>query len=115
MSRGIIAENPLDAYDDTQATNAKGVLHHTKAAVRVMLKQDVAVLQGPARVRQLGRGAIVNTCSVAGLIGLPGIVEYAASKFAAVGITKVAGTFASFGAVPSLAPHTVAPLPLRNV
>ena len=89
---GPIAENALDRYENTQATNAKGVLHHTKAAVRVMLSQEVTVLQGPSRVRQLGRGAIVNTCSIAGLMGQPGLVEYTASKFAAVGITQVAGT-----------------------
>jgi NAD(P)-dependent dehydrogenase (short-subunit alcohol dehydrogenase family) len=81
----------LDLYDNMLNINAKGVLHHTKAAIQVMLKQDVIVVQGKDRPRTLGRGAIVNVVSDAGIIAVPGSVEYNASKFAAVGITKTAG------------------------
>ncbi len=35
-------------------------------------------------------GAIVNTSSLAGVLGLPGYGSYAASKFAVVGLTKIA-------------------------
>ncbi|KAH8589797.1 oxidoreductase [Bisporella sp. PMI_857] len=87
---GLIAVNDLEAYDNIQNTNARGVLYHTKAALQVMLKQDPIVVQGTYRSRTLGRGAIVNVCSVAGLVAPPGEVEYNASKFAAVGITKTA-------------------------
>jgi NAD(P)-dependent dehydrogenase (short-subunit alcohol dehydrogenase family) len=87
---GFIAVNDLEAYDNIQNTNARGVLYHTKAALQVMLKQDPIVIQGTYRSRTLGRGAIVNVCSDAGLVALPGEVEYNASKFAAVGITKTA-------------------------
>lgn len=40
--------------------------------------------------------AIVNTASILGVLGIPGYTSYAASKFAVVGITKVAAT--EFGA-----------------
>lgn len=83
--------NDLEAYDNIQNTNARGVLYHTKAALQVMLKQEPIVVQGTSRSRILGRGSIVNVCSAAGLVPPPGEVEYNASKFAAVGITKSAG------------------------
>ncbi|KAH8658503.1 oxidoreductase [Xylariales sp. PMI_506] len=88
--QGLIAENPLDQYDNFQNTNAKGILYHTKAAVQVMLKQDPLVVQGHERYRTIGRGSIVNVCSIAAILPPPGEVEYNASKFAALGITKTA-------------------------
>lgn len=39
---------------------------------------------------QQGSGAIVNTASVAGLVGFPGLAAYTASKHAIVGLTKTA-------------------------
>ncbi|KAK0122206.1 hypothetical protein ONS95_010462 [Cadophora gregata] len=87
---GNIADNDLEAYDNIQNTNARGVLYHTKAALQVMLKQNVIVVQGTTRSRTLGRGSIVNVCSIAGIIPPQGSVEYNASKFAALGITKTA-------------------------
>jgi NAD(P)-dependent dehydrogenase (short-subunit alcohol dehydrogenase family) len=39
---------------------------------------------------QQGHGAIVNTASVAGLVGFPGLAAYTASKHAIVGLTKTA-------------------------
>ena len=39
---------------------------------------------------QGGSGAIVNTASIAGLIGLPGATHYVAAKHGVVGLTKTA-------------------------
>src|SRR3546814_86529 len=41
-------------------------------------------------LRQEGGGAIVNCSSVAGLIGLPNIPAYVASKHGVIGLTKTA-------------------------
>ncbi len=71
-------------------------MYHTKAALQVMLKQDPIVIQGTSRSRTLGRGAIVNVASLAGIVAPPGEVEYNASKFAAVGITKTAGELSPY-------------------
>jgi len=43
-----------------------------------------------AQMRSQGGGAIVNTASIAGLVGLPGSVAYVVGKHGVVGLTKAA-------------------------
>lgn len=69
--------------DHTEATfdlmmnvNVKGVWHSMKYEIEHMLNN--------------GGGAIVNTSSIAGLIGYPGHAPYTASKHAVIGLTKTA-------------------------
>ncbi len=63
-------------WDKTIGINLKGVWLCMKFEIPVMLKQ--------------GGGAIVNTSSVAGLIGFQGIPAYVASKHGIIGLTKTA-------------------------
>ncbi len=63
-------------FDRIMSVNVKGVWLCMKYQIRQMLKQ--------------GGGAIVNTASVAGLVGAPTQSSYAASKHAVVGLTKSA-------------------------
>src|SRR5882762_10712550 len=63
-------------WDHTIAINHKGVWLCMKYEIPQMLKQ--------------GGGAIVNTASVAGLVGLAGRAAYVASKHGVVGITRTA-------------------------
>lgn len=63
-------------FDRTIAVNLKGVWLCMKAEITQMLKQ--------------GGGAIVNTASVAGLVGFAGLPAYVASKHGVVGLTKTA-------------------------
>lgn len=63
-------------FDRIIGVNLKGVWLCMKYEIRQMLKQ--------------GGGAIVNTASVAGLIGAPRMPAYAASKHGVVGLTKTA-------------------------
>jgi NAD(P)-dependent dehydrogenase (short-subunit alcohol dehydrogenase family) len=63
-------------FDRTIAINLKGVWLCMKAEIAQMLKQ--------------GGGAIVNTASVAGLVGFAGLPAYVASKHGVVGLTKTA-------------------------
>jgi len=65
-----------DMFDRVIAVNLRGVFLGLKHVLPVMLAQ--------------GSGAVVNTASIAGLVGGPGMSAYVASKHAVLGITKSA-------------------------
>ena len=71
-----IAEYDEAVFDQVIGVNVKGVFLGLRHVLPVMLKQKA--------------GAIVNTASVAGLVGSPGISAYVASKHAVIGLTKTA-------------------------
>jgi len=71
-----IAEFDEAVFDSVMAVNVKGVFLGMRHVLPVMLKQ--------------GRGAVVNTASVAAMFGTPGMSAYVASKHAVAGLTKVA-------------------------
>lgn len=71
---GPCVECTEENWDRTIAINLTGVFNCCKAELPQMLKQ--------------GGGAIVNTASVAGLVGFAGIPAYTASKFGVNGLTK---------------------------
>lgn len=63
-------------FDQIMAVNTKGVWLCLKYEIQQMLRQ--------------GSGSIINTASVAGLIGAHSMSAYAASKHAVVGLTRTA-------------------------
>lgn len=65
-----------EAFDRMIAVNLKGVWLAMRAELEVMQTQ--------------GAGAIVNTASIAGLVGLPTSSAYVAAKHGVVGLTKTA-------------------------
>ena len=69
-----LADCSLDNFDRTIRTNLRGTF--------LCMKYEI-----PAMIAQ-GGGAIVNTASVAGLIGFAGIPAYTASKHGIIGLTK---------------------------
>jgi len=71
-----LADADEAVFDRIMSVNVKGVWLCMKHEIRQMLKQ--------------GGGTIVNTASVAGLVGAPLQPLYAASKHAVVGLTKTA-------------------------
>ena len=79
---GTVGENPSlieqteEEYHHIMNVNVKGVWLSMKHEIAQMLKQ--------------GSGSIVNTASANGVIALPGVPLYTASKHAVVGLTKAA-------------------------
>ena len=71
-----IVDYPLEAFRRVLDVNVVGVFLGMKHVLPVMLKQN--------------QGSIINTASIAGLIGSPHIAVYSASKHAVIGLTKSA-------------------------
>lgn len=69
-------ECTIENFDRVISVNLRGVWLCMREEVRLMLSS--------------GGGAIVNCSSVAGLIGLPNIPAYVASKHAVIGLTRTA-------------------------
>ncbi len=79
-----VAASSVEEWDRVFAVNARGVFLGIRAVLPHMLAQ--------------GSGAIVNTASVAGMIGLKGRASYCASKGAVIALTKqVAVEYAGTG------------------
>jgi len=70
------AEYDEAMFDAVMGVNVKGVFLGLRHVLPVMLRQE--------------RGAVVNTASIAGLVGTAGMPAYVASKHAVIGLTKVA-------------------------
>ena len=75
----------LEAFRKVIDVNVVGVFLGLKHVLPVMLRQN--------------RGSIINTASIAGLIGSPDIAAYTASKHAVIGLTKSAAVECSGTAV----------------
>lgn len=79
---GVEIHGPLVATDEAEHRNlvdinVNGVFYGLKYGIQAMLKNA-----GPSR------GSVVNTASVAGLIGAPGLGSYNAAKHAVIGLTR---------------------------
>lgn len=72
--RGAFMDMAVDDFDRIAAINLRGVFLAMQAEIPRILKS--------------GGGAIVNVSSVAGLVGVPGISLYAATKWGVIGLTK---------------------------
>ncbi|MES5481946.1 SDR family oxidoreductase [Bradyrhizobium sp. INPA03-11B] len=71
-----ISEYSLESFRRVLDVNVVGVFLGMKHVLPVMLKQN--------------KGSIINTASIAGLMGSPMIAAYSASKHAVIGLTKSA-------------------------
>ena len=80
-----ITEYPLQSFRRVLDVNVVGVFLGLKRVLPVMLKQN--------------RGSIINTASIAGLMGSPQVAVYSASKHAVIGLTKSAAWECSATAV----------------
>ena len=70
-----IQDYPLESFRKVFDVNVVGVFLGMKHVLPVMLKNN--------------KGSIINTASIAGLMGSPHIAVYSASKHAVIGLTEV--------------------------
>lgn len=71
----LILRMKEDDWDSVIDTNLKGAWNFSKAALRIMLRQD-------------GGGSILNVTSISGIVGMVGQSNYSASKAGMIGLTK---------------------------
>jgi NAD(P)-dependent dehydrogenase (short-subunit alcohol dehydrogenase family) len=71
-----LSDQPNAEYERIMDVNVKGVWLSMKYQIAQMLKQ--------------GSGAIVNSASILGVVAMPTVPLYTASKYAVVGLTKAA-------------------------
>jgi NAD(P)-dependent dehydrogenase (short-subunit alcohol dehydrogenase family) len=71
-----IQDYPLDSFRKVLDVNVVGVFLGMKHVLPVMLKNN--------------KGSIINTASIAGLMGSPHVAVYSASKHAVIGLTRSA-------------------------
>lgn len=71
----LVQETPLRDWHWVLRTNLWGVVHGIHAFV-------------PRMIDQGGRASVINVASIAGLIGVPSMAPYSASKFAVVGLSE---------------------------
>lgn len=71
-----LIDYPEEVFDEVMAINVKGVFLGLKHVLPVMVRQ--------------GKGAVVNTASLAAHIGTRHLAPYTASKHAVLGLTKTA-------------------------
>jgi 3-oxoacyl-[acyl-carrier protein] reductase len=71
----LILRMKEDDWDAVIDTNLKGAWNFSKAALRVMLRQEEG-------------GSILNITSISGVVGMAGQSNYSASKAGMIGLTK---------------------------
>src|SRR5579864_8259221 len=71
-----VAEYSEEVWDQVISVNLKGAFLGLRYVLPVMLQQK--------------SGSIINTSSVAGTVGAPGLAAYSASKHAIIGLTRTA-------------------------
>ena len=72
---GPVAQTPLEDWQAVVDVNLLGVVHGVHAFL-------------PHLLAQARRAAVVNTASLAGLVPVPGLVPYSATKWAVVGLSR---------------------------
>lgn len=98
MQIGVQVANEIAAVDAQEfdrflRVNVTGTMLVTRDISAAMKTQAALPVDLASPNRGTTRGAIVNMGSAQSLVAWPGMVQYTASKFAVLGISKNAGKF----------------------
>lgn len=95
MPSGTLHETSLEDWDAVFAVNVRGAYLVSREVIPSMLER--------------GKGSIIHMASVTGMLGLPGIAAYSATKAALIGLTRAMSTdYARYGIrVNSVSPGTI--------
>ena len=86
-----VDDTDLDEMNRFWKVNVMGTLNCIQAVSKVMKQQTITTTTNRGRMREVGRGVILNLGSCSSFMATPHIVQYTASKHAVMGITKNAG------------------------
>ena len=102
MPSGRIHETSPDDFDRCLRVNLRGAYLMSRAVIPDMLTQS--------------KGSIIHMASVTGILGLPGIAAYSATKAGLIGLTRAMSTdYARFGIrVNAVSPGTIDSPMLHN-
>jgi NAD(P)-dependent dehydrogenase (short-subunit alcohol dehydrogenase family) len=100
---GLVEEQAVAALDRIYNVNVRGVFLGLQKVIPIMKAQ--------------GSGAIMNTSSLAGIMGAPGMSPYIMSKHAVIGLTRTAAAeVASYGVrVNAVLPGTINTQMMRRI
>lgn len=89
LTEGKIATD--EVFQKVMAVNLTGTWNMGTEALKRMAEQEVRYSTGifTGAKKEIGRGAIVNVSSGAGVRAVPGLAVYCASKHAVIGLTRV--------------------------
>lgn len=93
----LIVNQTAENIDKVFNVNLKGVFYGLKHVLAVMIEQK--------------SGSVINTASVAGAIGFPGLSPYVATKHAVIGLTKTAAKEVSTAGVRV---NSIGPAPINT-
>jgi NAD(P)-dependent dehydrogenase (short-subunit alcohol dehydrogenase family) len=95
MPGGTLHQTPLEDWDAVFDVNVRGAYLVNREVIPSMIERRT--------------GSIIHMASVTGLLGLPGIAAYSATKAALIGLTRAMSTdYAKFGIrVNSVSPGTI--------
>ena len=99
----LFHQSTEEVWDYVLGINLKGVLNCSRAVINHMMERK--------------KGVIINTASIAGVVGSPGRADYSAAKGGIIAFTKaLAKEVASYGVrVVSVSPGTIEPAMFRHI
>lgn len=83
----------MDEWERVNRVDVHGILYCMQAVGKAMKLQQRIMFPGRDRLRDGGKGSIVNIGSIHSFLSAPGTAQYTTSKHAMLGLTRSAGKY----------------------